>query len=286
MKKHYKFNIIALLILALITISSAVSAQEKDGVSDTTPFAADLRPFDFSDRHYAANGIYPSQLLNRRNGADGFSVIDYSSERNHNNVRILATQTAYGPDGEKLFWNFYAEFHKTAFTPDNAGMEAYNLALESPIFTFPSTNRKGGDRQSPVIEVAKGYFEKNVLGLGIVMVVEYDLGDLSREDAAYLEAMAKRNGRSADGTPIIRTTKEIGQLQRRNLVSVNIRQSDDASATPFIVGRVIQFPDHGAIAPDAFLIYTKNTVGKPLDSEMFFIDSFECVKSGKSGCLN
>jgi hypothetical protein len=287
MKKQYWSKTNALLVYAFVIIIFNITSFAQGSVSKTrlgdvpASLSADLRPFDFTDKYYRASGIEPAMLLNRRNGVDGLSVIDFSSERNRNNVRVLATQTAYGPGGEGLFWNLYAEFDKNAFTPDLAGHAAFDLAYGYPVYTFPSTIRKGGDRQSPIIEVSEGYFDKNTLGLGIVMTVEYNAATV-REDTAYLADLGKRNGLSIDGSPIIRTTKEIGQLLRRNLVSITTRGSAGGEQVPFIVGKVIEYPNHGAITGDAFLLYIKDAIGKPLEDEAFFLDTFECMKNG--GC--
>jgi hypothetical protein len=286
MKKQNWFKTNSLLVSAFVIICNITSfAQEFDWTTRAQgvpgSLAVDVRPFDFAERYYAANGIEPSMLLNRRNGVDGLSVIDYPSERNRNNVRVIATQTAYGPGGETLFWNLYAEFDKNAFTAGPAGQSAFDLAYGFPVYTFPSTSQKGGERQSSVIDVSEGYFEKNVLGIGVVMTVEYN-APTGREDAAYLAEMGKRNGLSVDGTPIIRTTKEIGQLLRRNLISLSTRGSSGDGQLPFIVGKVMEYPNHGAIADDAFLLYIKDATGKPIESEAFFITAFECIKNG--GC--
>lgn len=271
----------AFVILCNITLFAQGRVSKTRVQVTPVSFGTEIRPFDFADKFYTTNGIEPSMLLNRRNGADGLSVIDFTSEQDHNDVRIIATHTAYSPDGKTLFWNLHAEFDKNGFTPDAAGLSAFDLAYQYPIYTFPSVNRGVHNRQSPIIDTADNYFEKNELGLGIVMTVVYN--DLTgKEDAAYLADLGKRNGLSVDGTPIIRTTYEIQQLILRNLISINTRGASGGEGVPFVVGKVIEYPTLGAITDDAFLVYVKDFSGKPLDSEAFFVTTFECIKSG--GC--
>ncbi len=276
--KYNLFKSNALFIFAFVIFCSINSFAQGFGPATAVE---DLRPFDFSDEYYASNGVVAGKLLNRPSGADDLSVFDLNSDPNHNNVRILATRPAYGRQGETLYWNLYGDFYKENFTDTPEGESAYDLANNFPIYVFPSTQRRRGERQSPVIDAGEGYFEKNVLGLSVVMLVEYNGNVLTKADAAYLSDLAKQNGLSADGDPIIRTVKQIGQLQRRNLITVTQRGIIDPSATSFIAGKIIQNPSAGALTPDSFLLYIKDVYGKPLAGEAAFVSTFECLKSGK-----
>jgi hypothetical protein len=280
--KYNLFKTNVLFIFAVVIFCSINSfAQKSTAVSDVpTTAIEDLRPFDFSDKYYASNGVMAGMLLNRPNGADDFSVMDLTGYPDHNNVRILATRPAYGRDGETLYWNLYGDFYKENFTDTPEGERAYDLANTFPIYLFPNTQRRRGERQSPVIDTAEGYFEKNVLGLSVVMLVEYNGSVFTKADAAYLSDLAKRNGLSTDGDPIIRTVKEIGQLQRRNLITVSQRGINNPSLTSYIAGKAIQHPNGGALTPDSFLLYVKDAYGKPLAGEAHFVSTFECLKNG------
>lgn len=285
MKKHTWLVANALLVfvfLVLGNISSSAQFEPKTVMDDPGLTADELRPFDFSDKYYASNGVMADMILNRPNGGDGFSVADFTSDPRHNNVRILATYPAYGHDGETLYWNFYGQFNKNAFTEDPEGFAAYEIANGFPIYMFPGQSRNG-DRQAPIIDNLEGYFDKNVLGLGAVMVVEYkDPASLSKADLAYLQDLSNQNGLSADGTPIIRTISELKQLQRRELVSITPR-GDNGRTMPFIVGKVIQYPEY-AVTRDAFLLYTKDVQENPLASEEFFIKTFTCFQENGRAC--
>jgi hypothetical protein len=287
--RHHNWFTTAIFIFALILFGNISLFAQRSGVKpaftdvpvDTTE---DLRPFDFGDKYYAANGMIPEMILNRSNGGDGLSVFDVTSAPEHNNIRILAAHSAYGRDGNILYWNFYGDFYKTAFAGTPEGQRAYELANESPIYIFPGQERNSGDRQSAVIDLSDGYFGKNVLGIGVVMVVKYTGNILTKADAQYLEDLAAKNGLSADGTPVISTVEQLNQLQRRGLISVTPR-GGNSRLTGFIVGRVIQYPEHGAITPDAFLVPVNDSKGNPLASELHFLKNFECIKQNGSACF-
>ena len=180
-------------------------------VNDDT-IGRELRPFDFTDKYYSTHGVETAFIINRRNGSDGESVIDFSTDKNHSSVRILATGPAYAYDGSPIYWNLYGEFYKEAFKPGPEGEQARAVAESFPIYIFPSVTAKNQERQAAVIENIDGYFDKNPLGLGIVMVVDYTRPASTREDTLLLDTLAKRNGLSLDGTPIIRTKSEIPRI--------------------------------------------------------------------------
>lgn len=286
MKKQIWLITNALLVFVFVVLgnisSPAQKVDSKPAGGGTSVFAEELRPFDFSDKYYWSNGVIAGMIQNRPNGADGLSVADVTYDTRHNNVRILATYPAYGRDGETRYWNFYGEFNKDGFTQERAGFEAYEIANTFPIYMFPSQSRNVGDRQAPIIDTLEGYFQKNVLGLGVAMLVQFkDSVSLTQADVSYLEELAKRNGRSADGSPIIRTVGELEQLQRRDLVSITPRDLDGSQS--FIVGKVIQFPEY-AITSDAFLIYTRDAQENPIASELFFLEIFNCFQQHGRNC--
>jgi hypothetical protein len=269
----------ALTALCCIASFAQFSTQGVEPTGDDT-IGRELRPFDFTDKYYSTHGVETAFIINRRNGSDGESVIDFAGDEIYSSVRILATRPAYAYDGSPIYWNLYGEFFKEAFKPGPEGEQARTLAESFPIYIFPSATAKNQERQAAVIENIEGYFDKNVLGLGIVKVVQYT-GTGTREDKVFLQEIANRNGLSLDGTPIIRTKSEIHALLRRNLITVKVRGTDsDPGRAPFAVAKIIQYPDSGAIAPDAFLMHARQRNGEPLPSERFFVADFECFKSG------
>jgi hypothetical protein len=263
---------LALSIFSILFLGSAISNAQT--------LAEDLRPFDFSDSYYKDNGIKVETLTSRKNGGDGLSVADFSTDpAKFADIRILETLPAYGSDGNAIYWNSYGVATRESFTSDEAGIRAAQAARNYPVFMFPSSSVRGTDRQAALIAVDKFYFDNNPLGLGRVVLVEFNTR-LSRADVKTLNMLAERNGTSLDGTPIIRTTAELDGLISEGIVTL---RADEQK--PFIIGRVMQYPDRGAITPDAFLDYVKNADGEPLVAERHFVSKFECLKNGSRTCL-
>lgn len=247
--------------------------------SHSQKFAPDLRPFDFGDKYYHVNGVLTDTLIGRKNGADGESVFDQTYDRRYSNVRITATLPAYDASGAGVFWNYYTGVPKYGFTEDENGQNAVSLAYVHPLYMFPSTTMKNSDRQSALVRMGEGYFEKNTLGIAAVFLVEYTDKVDTKTGQEILKLLAGRNGISADGTPIIRTGKEIDGLLEEGLITITQPSLDEPYRTPFAVAKVMQYAE-GAITPDAFLKYVKEHSGKPLAAEAHFVSMFECLKGG------
>lgn len=243
--------------------------------------AAEIRPFDFSNDFYKTNGMVAERLQDRPNGEDKRSVFDTPTDLSTlNNIRIVETLPAYSAEGDTLFWNRYAIAPKKSFREDEVGDKAAYIAALYPIYRFPSTSMPGSDRQAALIEVDDIYFDINKIGIGVVLNVVFR-ERLTPGAQKTLRLLAERNGRSVDGTPIIRTKDEIKQLAGNGIV---ILQPDEYA--PYLVGKVIRLPDRGGITPDAFLNYVKEPSGNPLLAETHFITKFECFQSGGTCPVN
>lgn len=272
MKKNSIFTA-GLSLLTLLVFSVVSHAQI---------FAEDFRPFDFRDKYYEANGILAHTLIGRKNGMDGMSVFDTTTDTRFSNVRILETQAGYDDQGAAIYWNYYGGASKESFTSDIDGGHAIELAYEYKMFVFPSATVKESDRQAAMIRATGSYFEKNPLGIAAVYVVEYTSDIFSQRGRRMLELLATRNGYSLDGTPIIRTYNDLSELSREGLVLIRPASSDNGDGrTGFAVARVLQETGRGAIADDAFLVYVKQRDGGPLAAEAHFVSKFECLKDGK-----
>jgi hypothetical protein len=258
------FSFFAFLFIAAASTGAQILAEE-------------VRPFDFTDKYYEQNGIFASTLVDRKNGADGQSVFDTANEAHFANVRITATLPGYAEDGNVIFWNYYAGATKESFSGDMSGGEAVSLAYAHPLYVFPSGLVRNTDRQAAIIRLGESYFEKNRIGIAAVFLVEYTDRTATKAGRTTMKELASRNGLSLDGTPIIRTIKELETLSAQGLVSV--RQAN-AERSSFAVAKVMEHPDRGAITPDAFLIYVQDVDGKPLNSEAHFITMFECLRGG------
>jgi hypothetical protein len=261
--------------LVLIVIAS---------ISSQAQFAEEHRPFDFADKYYLTNGVIPELLIGRKNGADGESVFDQASEVRYSNVRITATFPGYAEDGSSLFWNYYAGVPKYGFAEDENGPRAVATALVYPMYVFPSAAVKSSDRQAALLRVDDAYFEKNPLGIAAVFLVEYTDLIYTKAGQETIQWLTERNGVSLDGTPIIRTTKELDHLIAEGFVTVTQPALDEAYRTPFAIAKAIRFPETGGITPDAFLNYVKQKGDAPLDSEQHFVSTFECLK-GNGKCF-
>lgn len=271
MKKNLTSLAVFLSLVAILATSTYAQLAEE------------IRPFDFNDGVYSTHGIDASTLLNRKNGADKKSVFDVTTDpRIYNDIRVTETLPAYLGDGGIAYWNHFADATKESFTGDPNGEGAYALANAFPIYVFPSALTKGSDRQAAMFRVDEVYYQKNVIGISALMIVEYTDRAFTKKGTLLLRPLADRNGLSADGTPIIKTAKELEELLAEQLVTV--RQSDlgEGDRGPFMIARIIRHPENGGITPDAFLNYVKESGSSndPLVAEQHFVSRFECLRAG------
>ena len=241
-------------------------------------YAEELRPFDFHDKYYYQNGVLADLLIGRVSGTDGDSVFDFTDESKYSNVRVIATFPAYDENGNIIFWNYYAGLPKYAFTEDENGSRSVELAFATPLYVFPSATVKNADRQAALIRT-KDTFEKNQIGVSAVFFVEFSAFSNTEMGRAALRPLAKRNGLSLDGTPIIKTEDELFSLVKEGLVTLNQPGLDVKYYTPFAIAKVIQSPS-GGITPDAFLNFAKGEDGKPIPAEIDIVSKFECFQAG------
>lgn len=290
MKKHVIKAIVPAIVIAAFAVGAHSTIGQKSGLEvkeiDRLPFAADKHPYDFSDKFYEDNGIVPFLMAERRSGEDGMSVFGHTSDPNRRGVRITATMTAYGTNGEMLFFNLYGELQKGAFLQDPSGDEALKLAERYPVYMFPSATVKNSDRQAAMIEIDDSYAQKNPLGIGLAINVEYTAAIYTEKGSLLMRQFADKNGISLDGTPIIRTLKQLNELTRHGMVKLTVRGAGEPKISPFVAARVLTDPTDGAVADDAFLVFVEKPDGKPLDSEKIFLDNFECLKSAGKYCKN
>lgn len=255
-------------------VSSSAVAQDFDILEE-------LRPFDYRDKYYGDHGVDPEQVISRRTGLDKGSVFDYINSDIFRGVRILETRTGYGSDGNSIYWVYYGDLFKSGFTTDTAGEDALEAASQTPIFLFPSNTHRYQQRQSALIsdEILS---EKNPLGAGLVVNVEFTAKAYSKEGLDLIRNIIGRNGKSLDGMPIIKTEKEINELTRYRLVTQTVRSITVKGAPSFMIARIIEDPRYGAISPDAFL--ESMTDGKVLGAEEKFFEEFECLKKSGKWC--
>ncbi len=263
-------------IAAILVIPSAAQ--------DNYTYQQERRPFDYSDKFYVINGIDPAAIVARRTGLDKSSVFDYINDDIHRDVRIIETRTGYDINGNPVFWAFYGDVYKYAFRTDDVGEKAFETANSGAVYLFPSTSVKNAERQSAVIDLAAGGPDKNPLGLATAVIVEYTKKAYTKEGQEILKKIVGANGSTLDGTPIIRSSDEIKQLTRWGMISQRVRSFPYKELSSFLMVNVIRDPRFGAISPDAYLEFTKDGSGKPLEKEMIFIKHFECLQKAGKWC--
>jgi hypothetical protein len=281
MKRNYIFNTKFALVCAIILTGCISIFGQKSLGTDTAlqGLAEEIRPFDFNSRYYFDNGVEPSLIVNRRDGNDKYSVIDNTDDERFRDVRITAVFPAYNQNGDLIYWNLYGELYKHSFRRDLAGEAALTAAEYFPMYVFPSDYVRDRQRQANVIDLKDTYFEKNPLGLSVQVEVRFTgLASSSIDGEKELALLAERNGRSLDGTPIIKTVEEIQDLTRKGLVTQTIKGLANPSVPSYVVGKVIQKPEAGAITPDAFLITVQQEDGERFHADSAFIRQFNCLK--------
>lgn len=277
MKYQFRFTAVFLAVAVFFTISASdLSAQ--------LTAAAEMRPFDLTDKAYSTNGVDASLIVNRKNGADGLSVFDTPAERRYRGVRIIETHPAYDMNGEILFWYSYGSVEKEGFTPDKPGEKAQATAERSPVYFFPSAFGGKQDRQAPLIPVNRDYWTNNPLGLGIPVLVEYTGRIESEEGQRYLTELETRNGKSLDGTPIIKTLVELNHLTSMNIVRQTLRVNAFPFLPEYVTAKAFANPGDGAITRDAFLEFVRQPDGNPLPAELEFLNNFECLRRSGAMC--
>ena len=276
------------------TLRVALGAAAMLGVlSLAFPAAAatgDRQPiYDFKNQYYSLNGVRPGRLQGRRNGQDGLSVIDRPLQPNQRAVRVTLTAPAYDDSGEAIFFAPVATFGEEAFTANDAGQDAREIARSFPLYEFPRAANGPGEvfpkRQASLVDLRGGYFSNDPLGLWILTFVEYtDEALTTPAGQAALADLGARNGFDADGTPIIRTVSDIESLQSRGFVLVTELPRDGSLGPPYFVCPVFKDPRDGAIADDAFLDMVTDDNGNILPAEEFLQEEFDCLQQTGEEC--
>jgi hypothetical protein len=160
-----------------------------------------------------------------------------------------------------------------------------------PIYVFPANNSDnfafGSSRQAALMDASA--FNPNMegypVGLRAIMMVNYTEKAFTKEGIEMMDYMVKKNGKSLDGTPLIRTMEDLTTLEKSELVSMTKRGlwDDPAFAGTYSMSPIIYEPRKFVIAPDAFLI-TVTQKGEPLPGEQMFINEFNCLRKGGNWC--
>jgi hypothetical protein len=295
MKKEFLyFRRFSLLVVMLMILTFALSFSAQKTIKATPSLAEDtsMNPHDFIDDYYFANGIDVKGIIGRRTGTDYLSVFSRSSNPIHSDVRVLATLPAYNQNGEIRFWYPLGELNDEGFTQDSIGAEARQIADFHPIYVFPSRYNTDpfaftNNRQAAIIDESYGYlFSKgNPLGLRLIVSVKFTEKALNtKEGMEMMTFMAKKNGLSFDGTPLIKNTADLLELNKYEFISMEkFSFWDDPARGIYAMNPTIENLNKGGIAQDAFLLMAMQD-GKPLADESEFAEQFSCLQKTGNWC--
>lgn len=264
-----KIAMLAFMLTALVALPLIAHADVDD------------RLYDFTDTHYRRNGVEPSRIAGRRNGADNLSVFDTPFFSIHRNVRATLTVPAYDHSGDIVYFTIMGELFADGFTNDRAGTRARQIGDKYIEYVFVTRGSNpvglGNFRQSALLDMRNGYFSNDPLGLWTHVWVSYtERAFNTRDGIKTLGELERRNGRALDGTPIIKTLSEIDNLVSKGFAEKRLRKMDGSEGAVYSICPVIKDPTDGGIAPDSFLAYTRNPDGTPLEPR--FVINFDSLK--------
>ncbi len=264
-----KLAMLGLMLVALVAMPLIALADVED------------RLYDFTDSYYRKNGVEASLIEGRRNGADNLSVFDTPNFSFQRNVRAIFTLPAYDHSGKIVYFTVMGELFADGFTNDRAGIRARQIANTYIEYVFPTAGSNpvglGSTRQSVMLDMRNGYFSNDPLGLWSHVWISYtDKAFSTRDGIKALADLERRNGRSLDGTPIIKTLSELDNLSSKGLIAKRLRKMDGSEGAVYSICPVIKDPTDGGIAPDSFLAFTRKPDGTPLEPR--FVINFDSLK--------
>jgi hypothetical protein len=202
-------------------------------------------PFDFSNSFYLANGIDPSKILNRvgtSTSASAFVVDNSNTNPDRNNIRITETTGGFDRAGTPLYYTINGFLNPDAFTNNAAGQQALQIAEKFEAYIFPKASGNplspalSNRRQDNVFNTIDGYFTNNPLGAWTAVFVSYTPAAFNTAAGQKaLAALAAKNGTDLDGTPIIRTPKELDVLEGKGFAVEQRRNVDGSQGFPWII---------------------------------------------------
>jgi hypothetical protein len=259
-------KLIPLVVMALLAAPSVTKADVED------------RLYDFTDAYYLENGVNPA-LIEGRMEPGPTAVIDTPIFPFQRNVRALLTLSAYDHSGNLNYFTVLGGISANAFTANAAGQEARAIADSFTEYLFPQA---GTDpigftfRQSSVLDMRNGYFGADPLGLWIHKWVNFTPKALTtRAGKQFLKGLARKNGKSLDGTPIIASTSDIDDLLSKGYITLTTRPETDPLR--YAICPVIEDPTDGGIAIDQFLALPLKTDGTPVEPD--FLENFESLRT-------
>jgi hypothetical protein len=231
--------------------------------------------FQFSDAFYAANGIDAQEMRNQENGATtpsrfgafyrgvgdaGTGTGIAPDGRFLNDTRITVHNLGTNAAGEMLFYpDPPVFFFESAFL----NQPTKDLTNRSFVFLFPRQVQGPSPvmgcngsmtafdqldpapcnrRQDNIFDTGNGYLTSNPLQLWRIMFVTWDGPDINTPECqAEMARLFTKNGQDTDGTPLIRTTREVLNLAGPDVIA---GQGVDEVVIPNVL------PAHGLPNPD------------------------------------
>ncbi len=289
MNRILKLQVFILVTLVFLTILFPLSsAAQKPGPPSSTIQV----PYDFTGWFYTQHGVKAREIIWRRSGADGLSVIDKAQVFGQRDVRIIATVPTYDQGGEPSFWYPLGTLAANGFTDDENGFMAMQMAKFLPIYIFPDEkfttyNAIANTRQAPLMDNTLAWLvaPNNPLGLREVFLVNYTTKVHTAEGVKMMEYMGGKNGLATNGMPLIKTLEDLRMLHAEEYVTMTYGDSPNgANIGHYVMAPVIADPTKGAIAKDAFLwISTRD--GNPLKGEWMFFEQFGCLQKTGAWCM-
>ena len=270
------------------------------GEAQTNPLLQNSPPFDFNDAFYLFNGIDPARLIVRvgtPSRPQNVWVVDNSNtDGTRNNIRVLETASAFDIDGNLNYFNVFAVLNVDAFLDNDAGFRARTIADSFRAIFFPKTPRlPNGDpgpvslgfavetrRQDNAFETKDEYFCQNLLGFWVAHFAIYTREAFRPAGQRILREFAQRNGLDADGTPLLRTVREVDQLVALGLMEIRMNPLTGGEGTRWLICPVIPDPREKAIRTDAFLGFATRANGTAVTPA--FPANFVCLQNTGNFC--
>jgi len=253
-------------------------------------YYAPITPHDFIGDYYQKYGVIPRYIKWRRTGKDGLSTFDKPQLPQHRDVRITVTVPAYSQAGEPYFWYPLGELTNAAFTGDEMGFMAMQMARLFPMYLFPDEkytmyNTIVNTRQAPLMDNTMPwwlYMPENPLGLREVFLVNYTEKCSTPEGLKMMEYMGGKNGFDTSGMPLIKSMADMHELYSEGFVTMQYGDAAGPDRGHFAMAPIMD-PTKGVIAKDAFL-WMSTRDGNPLKGEMMFVDQFKCLQDTGDWC--
>ena len=196
-------QLLALAVMALFAVPSFTKADVED------------RLYDFTDAYYLQNGVNPALIGGRMEAGTGIAGIDTPIFSYQRNVRALLTLSAYDHSSNINYFTVLGGSARTPSRLTQLDRMPARLRTASPIPVPTSRHRSDWFHLSPIIGARHA---ERLLRQGSAWSLDsYGVNFTpkaltTRAGKQFLNGLARQNGKSFDGTPIIATQSDIDSL--------------------------------------------------------------------------